>query len=384
MLTPEQIDAIRDKTELITEPVQRFLIADIIRRIMSAGKLTATAKNQAEIARMLGDNDRKVKRYLEREKARENAEFAAIFEALAKLIYDNNSKLSGVGIEKSETLQNIVNTAVLLAQDDFSNIVQTLGFVDPWNNAQPLTKAYQSCCDYALKKTATGAQSYTDAVREAVKNISKYGVQVIDYESGQHASLDVAVRRNIFGGMGLMVEQVEEQAHEDMGANGWEISAHEASAKDHEPYQGKQYTDAEYMALNGTPEEPGKLKRRISTLNCKHIAFPIVLGISKPQYTNEELEAMKSRNEEGVTIDGRHYTMYEATQKQREIERRIRKQRRKVLALDEMGDEFAGELQGAKIKQKVLESEYKRFSEAAKLRTQQQRIEVLGFGPEQR
>ena len=45
-----------------------------------------------------------------------------------------------------------------------------------------------------------------------------------------------------------------------MGCEGWEISAHAASAPDHEPIQGLQYSDAEYTALNNS------LVRRIGTL----------------------------------------------------------------------------------------------------------------------
>ena len=68
---------------------------------------------------------------------------------------------------------------------------------------------------------------------------------------------------------------------------GWEISAHACSAPDHEPIQGKQYSNAEYQALNGS------LRRRIGTLNCGHSAHPILLGISRPQYTEKELQKLR-------------------------------------------------------------------------------------------
>jgi hypothetical protein len=160
-----------------------------------------------------------------------------------------------------------------------------------------------------------------------------------------------------------------------MGADGWEISAHAASAPDHEPIQGKQYSDADYQALNNS------LVRRIGTLNCGHAAFPIVLGVSQPQYTPEELEQMRRDNETGVTVDGVHYTTYQATQMQRKLERTIRKQKQRIL-VDE-ATEDKDKLLTDQIKYRRLEQEYTRFSDAAGLRTQQERAEVTGFGPVQ-
>lgn len=54
MLTPEQIDALRDAASQIADPINRFLIEDIARRILEAGQLTSTAAYQAWRAQNLG------------------------------------------------------------------------------------------------------------------------------------------------------------------------------------------------------------------------------------------------------------------------------------------------------------------------------------------
>jgi hypothetical protein len=174
------------------------------------------------------------------------------------------------------------------------------------------------------------------------------------------------------GGLGLMQEQISQHNHDELGADGWELSAHANSAPDHEPIQGKQYTDAEYEALNNS------LRRRIGTLNCGHVAFPIILGVNEPQYTKEQLEKFREDNEKGVTVDGKHYTGYEATQMQRKLERAIRKQKTRILM-----DETTGEkekLQTDQIKLQRYRQEYSRFSKAAGLRTENERAQVAGFG----
>ena len=77
---------------------------------------------------------------------------------------------------------------------------------------------------------------------------------------------------------------------------------HISSAPDHEPYQGRQYSDKEYKRLNS------RLQRRIGTLSCKHIAWPIKLGVDSPQWPEEQLAEMARENAKGVTYEGRHYT----------------------------------------------------------------------------
>ncbi|MBE6995484.1 MAG: hypothetical protein E7429_01950 [Ruminococcaceae bacterium] len=135
---------------------------------------------------------------------------------------------------------------------------------------------------------------------------------------------------------------------------------------------GKQYSDKEYEALNGS------LVRRIGTLNCGHNAFPIILGVNEPQYTKAQLEKFREDNEKGVTVDGRHYTGYEATQMQRKIERSIRAQKRRVLVDETTGDKE--KLLTDQIKLQRYKQEYSRFSKAAGLRTEDERAQVAGFG----
>ena len=76
-------------------------------------------------------------------------------------------------------------------------------------------------------------------------------------------------------------------------------------------------------------------------------------------------------------MDGRHYTLYEATQQQRKFERAIRGQKHKILIDKELGDD--DKLQTDQIKMQRLKQEYARFSEAADLPMQHERMEVAGF-----
>ena len=379
MLTADQITALGDKVQQYIDPIVDFLIEDIARRISEAGQLTSTAAYQVWRLQQLGVSQSQLKKRLKKLLKVTEKQLQRLLTQAAKTGYDYDLKtlphVRAVPFRDNEMIQNIVNASIQLAQEDLSNMVQTIGFVNQDGICRPLTEAYQKASDFAFQKVATGVQDYNSAVREATRELLKKGIRTIDYESGVHTALDAALRRNVLGGLGLMQEKISQQNHDALGCDGWEISAHAASAPDHEPIQGKQYSDEAYKALNDS------LVRRIGTLNCGHSAHPIIMGVNRPQYTPEELERMRQDNAKGIEYEGKHYTMYQATQRQRELERAIRSCKRRILAEKAAGD--GKRLVADQTRLVRLQDEYVRFSKAAGLRTQNARIEAAGFGPKQ-
>lgn len=379
MLTADQIEALGNKAQQLIAPVTEFLIEDIARRIAEAGQFTSTASYQTWRLQQLGISQRRLKKELRKRLKVSHRELRRLIEKAGETGYSYDIRkhpyVQAVPFRSNEVLQQIVSAAAQLADSELDNITQTMGAVMPNGKAVGLTDAYRQACDFAFTKVSTGAQDYASAIREATRNLAEKGIVTVDYESGVHTSMEAAVRRSVMGGLGLMQEQISQQNHDDFGCDGWEISAHAASAPDHEPIQGRQYSDAEYEKLNNS------LVRRIGTLNCGHAAFPIILGVDSPQYTPEELDKFRKDNEKGIDYDGKHYTTYEATQRQRRIESAIRKQKRRILVDEATGDKE--NLQRDQIKYHVLDQEYKRFSEAAGLRMQHERMGMPGFGAKQ-
>ena len=375
MLTAAQIDALRDASGQLLDPVTDFLVEDIARRVSEAGQLTSTAAYQVWRAQNLGISQKKLKKLLQEKLDISEKDLERLLTQAAKTGYNFDlSQLptsKGIPFAANSSVQQIVAAAVKQARNGLTNITRTMGFVGSDGKHRELTKAYKKACDDAFMRTVTGAQDYNSAIRDALKGLAEKGIVTVDQHSGRRFTVEAAVRQNIMGGMGIMQEQISEQNHDDLGCDGWEISAHANSAPDHEPYQGRQYTDKQYKALNDS------LLRRIGTLNCGHAAFPIIMGVHSPQYTEEELEDFRLQNDAGVTVDGRHYTGYEATQHQRQIERAIRGQKRKILIDQTVGDEE--KLQADQIKLVRLRDEYARFSKAADLPTQHARAEAAGF-----
>lgn len=375
MLTTDQIDALSQRAEQISDILSDFLIGDIAERISEAGQLTGTASYEVWRLQNLGVSQDKLKKELKKRLNISLSEVEDLLKQSAEAGYNFDISrfptADAIPFAENTSLQQIVNAAVQMAQEDFSNIVQTIGFVGPDGGVLELTQAYQQACDYAFQKAVTGTQDMYSAIREATRNLAEKGIRFIDYESGVHTSMEAAVRRCVMGGMGLMQEKISQDNHDYLGCDGWEISAHHGCAPDHEPIQGKQYDDKTYQSINGS------LQRRIGTLNCGHAAFPIIMGVNSPQYSAAELEEMRKENEEGVTFEGRHYSLYDATQRQRKFERSIRKQKRRILIDQKTGD--TEKLQADQIRLVRLRQEYARFSKGTGLRQQWERAETAGF-----
>jgi hypothetical protein len=379
MLTALQIAALRDAAGRIADPINEYLLKDIARRICQAGQPTSTAAFEIWRAQNLGISQAEIRKALAGLTGRSLWQAENLLRQSAQVGYNydlsNLPTAEAIPFEQNDAVQQIVSAAVEQARADFTDLTQTtaIGFTDPHGQTLMLSDAYQSCTDFAFKQVITGAADYNTAIRGATKNLAAQGVQWIDYKTGVHTSLEAAMRRNLMGGLGLMQEEISQKNHDMLGCDGWEISAHANSAPDHEPIQGRQYSDADYTALNNS------LVRRIGTLNCGHVASPIILGVNRPQYTEEQLQQFRDDNEKGITYQGRHYTGYEATQVQRRIESSIRAQKRRIL-LDQATNDPENKLTPDRVRLVRLRDEYKRFSEAAGLRTENERLQESGFG----
>lgn len=113
----------------------------------------------------------------------------------------------------------------------------------------------------------------------------------------------------------------------------------------------------------------------IGGANCRHSFHPYIEGVSERTYTDSELEAMKPENRPKIEFEGRKYDDYQATQKQRQIERTIRKLKRRKVAFEAAG--LTEEAQAANIRLRRLNQKYKAFSKAAGLPEQRERMKVL-------
>ena len=121
----------------------------------------------------------------------------------------------------------------------------------------------------------------------------------------------------------------------------------------------------------------GADKRHIGELNCYHKIFAIVIGVSKPEYTDEQLKQINKDNEKGFEYNGKHYTMYEGSQLQRRIELEIRKKKDTQILARSSGDNELAETSELKIRQ--LTNKYNELCRVSGLQPKKQRMQVSGY-----
>lgn len=273
-----------------------------------------------------------------------------------------------VPFRQNQNMMNYIRSVQGLTHNTFFNLSNTTVIFEP----------YRNLVDVAIDAVTNGIDSYNNIIHKQLTDSTlppnlRYADEglKVTYASGLTRRLDSAIRMNVLEGVRQVNNGIREKAGEEFGADGVEVSAHALCARDHIDIQGKQFSKKEFELRN---EE---LRRHISTCNCKHYTFPIILGISKPAYTKEELNQYKANSEKPVNINGREMTKYQATQAQRNIETSIRKEKDKYIFADTMGDTKMAE----KIKNNInqLQSQYNSISQQAGLSPKMDRTYVPGY-----
>lgn len=297
------------------------------------------------------------------------------------LDYKNNRRLqyivTSIGNQTAQTYKNLTNSkATGFLIRDLQN-PNTLKF-------QPIGDTYRTIMDEAVQSVKSGVD-YRVAMRRALKQLADSGIRRLYWDSGYTQRLDTAVRRNLLDGVRAIDQGVEDLIGKDIDADGKELSAHINCAPDHEPFQGHQFTNEEFDKLQSNEDfedinhnQFSGVDRVIGQWNCRHIARSIIIGVTKPKYTEKQLQKFIDDNANGYTLpDGKHLSLYECTQMQRQLETRIRYAKDEQIVLYKSGDKA-----GAKLaRQKVinLTNEYLEFSKACGLKPQLTRAAVSGY-----
>ena len=287
-----------------------------------------------ELSKISGMSVKDLKKILEKV-AKENIGFADVYykaRGLETPIYSKN-----------KALQRLVSSVYSISGAEFKNIAKNTGFRLLGDNGEPLLldidETYKYVIDKCVIAVSQGKETYQQSMRSTLRQLSSSGVRKIEYESGYSRRLDTSIRQNILDSMRQVSNESQQLFGEEFDSNGVEVSVHEMPAPDHELVQGRQFSNEEfenfqndrkavdYTGMVFEPEFEGHDRRSISEYNCYHYIFSIVLGVSKPQYSDKQLKEIINNANKKIEFDGKEYTQYELTQLQRRIESAIRQEK---------------------------------------------------------
>ena len=367
MLSERQLQALlkqfEDRMQGVTE---RYLTA-MGEHLRAIGRLTATDVHRLTEMRRLNGNISRIMQAVAEAADMSVRDLLKVFQQVAESDAAFAATYFG-GVDGvkgkpslSTPVERILKAQLRITAQSFKNLSQTT----------ILAEGYRSAVDVAIQTVQSGLTDYQSAIRAAMKQAAVEGLRVQYPRSGMTRRLDSAVRQNVLDGVRALNNDILRQLGNEYGADGVEISAHALCAADHLPYQGRQFSNREFQDIQN------RLDRPFGMWNCKHTVFPIILGVSEPAHTEEELAAYRRNSSEAVEIGGRTMTRYEWTQEQRRIETAVRYQKDIAIAAKASGDDYARREAQARIND--LQARYARISEAAGLTEQPERMAVAGF-----
>lgn len=381
MLTGDEIESLPIGLEKLFRGLEKRVMRDIIRRLKAAGEITRSTDWQIYRSAELGKAIDEIKKEIAETLDGGDEEVKRLFDEAAKTSWARDKKLyksvgqTPVAYKDNETLKQLVAAVKAQTSDELRNITRTLG-VATANKGRiktvSLTEYFTDTLDNAVLDISSGAFDYNTVLKRTVTELVNSGIRTINYDSVSKrpttARVDVAARRAVMTGVNQLTAKISEDNAKTLGTDMYEVSAHSCCRPEHVEWQGGWYTMAQLKSVCGYGKVDG-----LKGANCGHSFDPVIPGVSEPSYTPEELKQMRAEELKKHEYNGKEYTKYEASQRQRRLERTIAARRHAVDLLEEGGaDEKT--IQNARASFQAVSQEYTRFSKAMGLPQQRERV----------
>ena len=200
MLTPQQLLEIVDTMHPLLDDLNSWITTDMVNRLMlrlGRGEgflLTGTDKWQLEVYKSAGGHYEALEREIQRFTKKSEAEVKAIFEdiGIKSWAFDDAfyvaHGMESVPLLQSESMIRLLTDTYQRTNGEIRNFTRT--------TAKASQQKLYNVLDTAHFKVMSGAQSYTQAVREAVNDIVREQTKV-HYPTGHTDTIETAVLRAV-------------------------------------------------------------------------------------------------------------------------------------------------------------------------------------------
>lgn len=245
MLSPDYLLHISEGGEEIAEQLHSEIIRKMVYRIMlriGRGEdylLTATDQWQISTLQQAGYLLEDIQQEIAKYTKLQQQEIAEAMEEAGVKALDYDDKIyQSVGLSPTPLTQS--PELIRLMQRNYELTINTWkNFTDTFALASQ--QLFIAECDKAYTLVASGALSYTQAVKEAINRIVTDGV-VVKYPSGVETSIEAATLRCVRTGISQMTAQVQLARAKEMGVDLCIVSSHLGARPSHAEWQGKIYS----------------------------------------------------------------------------------------------------------------------------------------------
>ena len=325
MLTEQDFIKIEKQANSIYNNLELQIIEEIATRIANFGYANMVVLNDLRIAQEMG--------YLYEDIVKLVAEYNnTTYENVNQIFYEAEEKtlkvddaiykeagLNPLPLKQDESIKQVMNATILRTSNNLQNLAMTTA-----NTAQT---QFINAMNNAYIYVSTGVKSYTSAIIDEIRNLSSQGA-MIEYPSGARRSLESAVRMNIVTSVNQNCGKLQELRADEMGWDLMEITAHSGARPEHAHWQGKIVSRSGQKGYLGLRDIGYGEATGFKGINCRHDWYPYYKGSTRT-YTQKELNKWKN---EKVEYNGKKISKYEATQKQRYFERKIRQNKKDLKA----------------------------------------------------
>lgn len=381
-MQPKEMEHLPLQLEKMFLELQNRIMRDVVRRIKKTGGITSTADYQLNRIQIIGNSTEFIESEIKRLSGLTDPELWEIYDTVIEKDYTRVKEIYEqvnahfTPYEDNEQMQTWAKAILSQTKHEIQNITRSMGFALDYGGKKvftPFSEYYQKYLDRACMDIVTGAFDYNTVLRRVVKEMTASGIRTVNYASGYGNRAPVAVRRAVMTGVHQLAAQINEQVAKDLGTDTYEVTWHAGHRPSHW-WGGNVYTKQQLISICRLGEVDG-----LCGANCKHSYFAFVDGVSVRTYTPEQLREMEANEQVARSYQGKSYNAYEAQQRQRALETRMRKQRSDIDLL-KRGKASQLDIQAAQAKYLNTLREYQGFSKKMELPEQMQRVYMDGLG----
>lgn len=364
------------------------IMGEVVDRIKKAYEIAPVGEHMLDRLTVLDRSSSSIKKLLKEKLEQANIDIDKIYDKAVEADYITHKDLftkagrEYLAYEDNEWLKQLVNATKEQTKEElkpFENITRTTGFnrfVDGKKVFTPLADYFDKALDKGFMGIASGAYTYSQAIGSVIDEMTNSGLRVVNYASGKTDRIEVAVRRALMTGVAQMTNQINESNAKKLNTDYFEVDWHPGARnkgvgiENHQAWQGKVYSKQEMITVCGEGDILG-----FAGINCYHIKWPFIKGISKRKYTDEWLEEQNKKENTPKEFNGKEYTVYDALQYQRKFERTIRKLKQDVILLGR-AEVDKDVLIAKQSKLQSVKALYAEFSKAMGLPQQLERLRI--------
>jgi len=347
VIKPEDLSRYADKITLLYRDLEDDIIRDMTARLARSGFTESTVWQIERLQDMGAVSNDVFARFAQTARVREDVLREAFEDAGGKVagFKDSLGKQIGLAPELFGMTSTMQSTLMAGLKTISGNILNLTG-----TTATGMSNAYYSLSNRAYMQVMSGTMSHDQAIRQAVADLAQHGVHTATYTTrgSRRDQIDVAVRRNVLTGVNQTVARMQFDAMEDLGTDLVETSAHATARPAHQLWQGRVFVVQESGGAmrNGIHFDNFYRETRygevdgLCGINCRHGFWPFVVGVSTRAYSERALQDMRDAT---VEIGGEVIPVYEASQRQRDMENSIRATKRELVGLDTLMLEADGD-----------------------------------------